>query len=121
MIVSETVGKHKRNRGNPALLSSNGILAAITASLFSSFSSLVLSTITITRIAYARRIDTSANDFSLLLYGKDEDDNNKQFSSPYSSTLWVLRRTTRQQGEKKTICYFPSAKDLEIHNSIEIC
>jgi hypothetical protein len=56
MIVSEIVCKRKRNRGNPALLSSNGILAAVTASLFSSvssFSSLVLPTITITRIAYA--------------------------------------------------------------------
>jgi hypothetical protein len=56
MIVSETVCERERNRGNPALLSSNRLLAAETTSLFSSissFSSLVLSTISITRIAHA--------------------------------------------------------------------
>jgi hypothetical protein len=56
MIVSVTVCERECNRGNPALLSSNSILAAVTTSLFSSvsfFSSPVLSAITIAPIAYA--------------------------------------------------------------------
>jgi hypothetical protein len=60
MIVSVTVCQRKnasqRNRRNLTLLSSNSILAVVTTSLFSSvfaFSSLILSIITIERIAYA--------------------------------------------------------------------
>ena len=48
MIVSVTVCRCERDRGNPALLSGNSILAAVTTSLFSSvipFSSLVRSVI----------------------------------------------------------------------------